>query len=386
MKKFILSALKTDIAKSSGLIFIASLAANLIVFLVDIFISNVLSPEGFGVFRTLFYLFAFLPLIMDLGVNITLTKYISQFKKRSSEKIGYLISYFLKIKLVSYAVLVVSVIVLKDQIALLFLNDVSLSYLIFPGAILSALFFFNSFQNIVMGFQKFKIFALSQFLVSVSSAMLGYMLSFFGIFYLILGWGIGYFVGNVFALRFFFKLKLSPTKRFDARKIFKTFSLPLHAVYIINSVYYVIVPILSIFFSQEAIGYFSFAFLFYFATMLIPNAISFVVMPKVSEMQGMDKIGDAKRLLRKVFMLYTPIVVAGILFVLLASDMLFNVFFQSYLPSLSFFKIVVIMGLLFGYNVIYTYYLQGVGRIKRFAFFAILQNLIILAVSFGMLS
>jgi hypothetical protein len=44
------------------------------------------------------------------------------------------------------------------------------------------------------------------------------------------------------------------------------------------------------------------------------------------------------------------------------------------------------MGLLFGYNVIYTYYLQGKGDVKKFALFAILQNIILIAVSFGLLS
>lgn len=386
MKRFIFSVLKSDVARSSGMIFLATLVANLIVLLVDIFISNVLSPSDFGIFRTLFYLFTFMPLLMDLGINMTLTKYISQFRKRSKEKIGYLISYFLRIKIVSYAILVVSILLLKDQIALLFLNNVNLSYLVLPGALLSGFFFFNTFQNISLGFQNFKLFALSQFLVLVISAILGYILSFFGIFYLLLGWGLGYFIGNIFALRFFLKKKLSTKKKFDVKRIFKTFSLPLHVVYIINSIYFVIVPILSVFFSQEAIGYFSFAFLFYFATMLIPNALSFVVMPKVSEMHGMNKLGDAKRLLSRVFLMYTPIVILGVIFVLLASDLLFSMFFQNYLQSVVFFKAVVIMGFLFGYNVIYTYYLQGVGRIKRFALFAIIQNIILLAVSFALLS
>ena len=50
------------------------------------------------------------------------------------------------------------------------------------------------------------------------------------------------------------------------------------------------------------------------------------------------------------------------------------------------FKVVVIMGLLFGYNVIYTYYLQGIGNVRKFALFAIIQNVILLLVSFGLLS
>jgi O-antigen/teichoic acid export membrane protein len=99
-----------------------------------------------------------------------------------------------------------------------------------------------------------------------------------------------------------------------------------------------------------------------------------------------DRHADARNLLERAFLFYTPIVFAGIVAVLLASDIMFSTFFQSYLPSLFLFKVVVIMGLLFGYNVIYTYYLQGRGKIRKFALFAILQNIILIIVSFGLLS
>ncbi|MBN2203305.1 MAG: oligosaccharide flippase family protein [Candidatus Aenigmarchaeota archaeon] len=386
MKKFVLSLLRTDIAKSSGLIFIATFLANLIVFVVDIFISNVLGPVDFGIFRTIFYLFTFLPMLIDFGVNMTLTKYIAEFKKRNKERLGYLIRYFIGIKLVSFIALIILVILLQNQLTLIFLKDPSLGYLIVPGIVLTCVVFLNVFQNILLGFQEFKLFALSQFLVTASSAVFGYLLSFFGVFYLVLGWSMGYVFGNIFSIRFFMKQKLGKKKSFDAKKIFKNFSLPLHAVYVINSMYYVIVPILSIFFSQEAVGYFSFAFLFYFAAMLIPNAVSFVIMPKVSELKGLDRMGDAKRMLIKVFKLYTPIVIVGIAGVLLISDIIFGMFFQSYMQSLFFFKVLVIMSLLFGYNVIYTYYLQGTGKVKKFAVFAVLQNVLLLAASFALLA
>jgi O-antigen/teichoic acid export membrane protein len=384
MKKFISSVLKTDLARSSGIIFLATLVGNLIVFLVDIFLSNILGPEGFGVFRTIFYLFSFLPLLIDFGISISMTKYISELKK-SRKKLSYLVKYFLKIRIVSFVLLIASILLLRDQLSVLFLNDASLSYLIIPGALISALFFFNIFQYIALGFQEFKLFALSQFIVLASSSIIGLVLSFFGMFYLIFGWSLGYLIGNIFSLKFFFKEKVvNSSQSFDVKKIFLGFSLPVHAVFIVNNLHFVIVPILSLFFSQELIGYFSFAFLFYFSALLIPNAISFVILPKVSEMK--DRHADARNLLERAFLFYTPIVFAGIVAVLLASDIMFSTFFQSYLPSLFLFKVVVIMGLLFGYNVIYTYYLQGRGKIRKFALFAILQNIVLIIVSFGLLS
>ena len=384
MRKFISSVLKTDLARSSGIIFLATLLGNLIVFIVDIFLSKILGPVDFGIFRTIFYLFTFLPLLIDLGISVSLTKYISQFK-RNKEKVSYLVEYFLKIRIMSFAIMVALIVLLSDQLSMIFLNDASLSYLILPGALIAGMFFFNVFQYIVLGFQKFKLFALSQFLVLVSSALLGLSLSYLGMFYLLLGWGMGYLIGNIFSLAFFFRKKVvGPSKKFDIRKLFVNFSLPVHVVYIINNLHFVIVPILSMFFPQELIGYFSFAFLFYFSTLLIPNAISFVILPKAAEMK--DNHTDVRNLLEKAFLFYTPIVFVGVVGVLLFSDMVFSMFFQSYLPSLFLFKVVVIMGLLFGYNVIYTYYLQGIGNVRKFALFAIIQNVILLLVSFGLLS
>jgi O-antigen/teichoic acid export membrane protein len=385
MKNFISSVLKTDLARSSGLIFLATFVGNLIVFVVNVFLSNILGPSNFGVFRTIFYLFTFLPLLIDFGISVSMTKYISELKKRSRKKVSYLVKYFLKIRIVSLIALTASIVLLRQQLSVMFLNDAILSYLIFPGAIVSALFFFNIFQYIVLGYQRFKLFALSQFLVLASSSIIGLALSYLGLFYLILGWGLGYLVGNAFSLAFFFREKIvNSSESFDVGKIFKNFSLPVHAVFIVNNLHFVIVPILSLFFSQELIGYFSFAFLFYFSALLIPNAISFVILPKISEMR--ERHADTRNLLERAFLFYTPVVFAGIVGVLLFSNALFSTFFPSYLPSLYLFKIVVTMGLLFGYNVIYTYYLQGKGDVKKFALFAILQNIILIAVSFGLLS
>jgi len=200
-----MSLLKADLARSSGLIFLATFLANLIVFVVDLFISNILGPESFGTFRTVFYLFTFMPLLLDLGISMTLTKYIAEYNRRKKERIGFLVRYFMKIKTIALTALVLCILLFREHIAIIFLNDASLSYLVIPGALLSILCFFNIFQNIVLGYQEFKLFAKSQFLVSATSAILAYIMSFFGLFYLVIGWSLGYLIGNVFNIRFFFK-------------------------------------------------------------------------------------------------------------------------------------------------------------------------------------
>lgn len=387
MRRFISSLWRADLARSSGMIFLASLFGSLIVFVADLFISNVLGPEQFGVFRTVFYLFAFIPVLIEMGVNVTLTKYIAEFKKTEKKRIGFLVKWLLKVKATAYSIMLCIVFLLREQLALLLLKDASLSYLIMPGILLAGSTFFLVFQFIVLGYQKFKLYSLSSFLSLALSASLGVLLSGFGLFYIIFGWSLGYLIGNLFNIRFFFKEKtIRDGEEFDVKRIFVKFSLPLYLIGILVYLYNIIVPTLSLFFPHEAIGYFSFAFLFYVATLLIPTAIAMVVFPKVSELNGLKRHGHAKGILKKAFMLYGTVTVMGLAFVFLFSDTLFNTIFVGYLPSLFMFKVLVSLGLLFGFNMIYTNYLQGLGRVKLFAALLLLQNALLFAVSFALLS
>jgi O-antigen/teichoic acid export membrane protein len=143
-----------------------------------------------------------------------------------------------------------------------------------------------------------------------------------------------------------------------------------------------IVPLLSLFFASIMVGYFSFAFIFYFAALLIPNSLSIVLFPKISELNGLKKHTDAKNFLKRTFVIYTPIVLIGILIVILFSEQIINLISKEYLPSLFMFKVLISLGLIFGYNIIYTNYLRGLGRIKLFALLTLIQNLLLIAISF----
>lgn len=386
MRAFISSLFEGELIRSGTLIFLASLSANLILFIANLFIANQLGATDFGVFKTIVYLFAFLPLLIEFGVNATLTKYIAEFS-RNKEKIRYLVKWFLKLKIFSYLALIVLIFIFKEQISLLFLKDVSLSYLILPGILLIGLSFFNVFQFIVQGHQKFKLFAFSLFLGLSSSAVLGILLSPLGIFYIVLGWSFGPLIGNLFNIKFLLKERIfGKTEKFNIRRIFLKFSIPIYLTGMAASLFTAIVPLLSLFFPQKLIGYFSFAFMFYFAALLIPGAISSIVFPKVSELNGLKRHGDAKNILKKAFKLYSLVAIAGIIFVIFLSDWLFITFFENYLPSLFVFKILVVLGLIFGFNTIYVNYLQGLGKVKRFALFVLTQNVLLFVISFGLLS
>jgi len=377
---------KSEIIRRGSLVFIAAFLASLIALFANIFISDLLEPAYFGVFKTIVYLFAFLPMIVDFGINATLTKYVAEFGK-DCKKTGCLVRWLLKIKLMSYIFLILAIFLLKDCIALYFLKDASLSYLVTAGIVLLSFNFFLSFSFIVLGFQNFKLYSFSQFLSSALSPVLALLLSPLGIFYMILGWSLGPLIGNLPNISFLIKKKIfSDYEKIDVKKIFFKFSLPIFPVEFSTSLFTVIVPLLSLFFSQKLIGYYSFAYMFYYAAILIPNSISIVLFPKIAELNGLKRYGHAKDILKRSFLYYSLIAVSGLVLVFLLSEWFINTLSSDYLPSLFMFKIIASLGFVFGYNSIYTNYLKGLGKVKRYALFTLTQNIFLMAISFVLLN
>lgn len=368
------------------LVFLATLAASAVAFFANLIISKMLGPEPFGTFKTVLYLFAFLPFLVDLGINASLTKYIAEFGNESG-KSRFLIRWFLKIKLLSYIFIIIVIFLLKDSIALYFLKDASLSNLVLAGIFLIAFNFFASFSSIILGFQNFKLFSLSQFLNSTSSFLLAILLSPLGVFYMIIGYSLGPLIGNIPNILFLLKKKIFGSyEKIDMKKIFFKFSLPIYPIELSSMIFSVIVPLLSLFFSRKLIGYYSFAFMFYYVTTMIPNSLSAVLFPKISELNGLKRHGDAKIILRKAFLYYSLFAIAGLVFVFLFSEWFISFISTEYLSSLLMFKVIVALGFIFGYFVIYTFYLKGLGKVKEFALFTLIQNIVLIVVSFLLLS
>ena len=377
---------KGELFRRGFLVFLAILATSIIAFFANLIISKILGPESFGTFKTVLYLFAFLPLIADLGINASLTKYIAEFGKEN-EKIKHLINWFLKIKFLSHIFIIAVIFLLKDSIALYFLKDASLSYLVIAGIFLIGFTFFSTFSSIILGFQNFKLYSLSQFLNSTISFLISILLSPLGVFYMIIGYSLGPLIGNIPNILFLLKKRaFSGYEKIDMKKIFFKFSLPVYPIELSVNFFSVIVPLLSLFFSQKLIGYYSFAFMFYYITTIIPSSLSAVLFPKISELNGLKRHGDAKIILRKTFLYYSLVVIAGFAFVFLFSEWFISLISQEFLPSLLMFKVIVFLGFIFGYNVIYSNYLKGLGKVKKFALFTLAQNILLIVASFLLLS
>jgi O-antigen/teichoic acid export membrane protein len=376
-----------ELIRRGSLVLVATLLASIISFFANIAISSIIGPKSFGDFKTIVYLFAFLPVLVDLGINASLTKYIAEYGKLRLGEAKHLIVRFLEIKLLSYVILVSATLLVNSYIAVYFLKDVSLNQLVFAGIVYMALSFFTVFNFIILGIQNFKLFSVSTFLSPASSALLALLLSPFGIFYMIIGWALGPLIGNLANIVFLLKNKFFSNRiKTDFRKVFFKFSLPIFPVELSTNLYTVIIPLLSLFFNQEMVGYYSFAFMFYYAAQLIPNSLSSVLFPKVSELNGLGRHDHAKDILRRSFLYYGLIVVIGLAFVLFLSEWFITLIAKEYLPSLLMFKAIASMGFIFGFNVIYVNYLKGLGKVRRYAIFSVIQTLILIAVSFILLN
>jgi O-antigen/teichoic acid export membrane protein len=236
-----------------------------------------------------------------------------------------------------------------------------------------------------MGYQDFKLFSFAQIFGIILTAVFAIFLSYFGIYYTILGWCFGYFSLLIYWDFLSKKRIFKNSEKFEIKKIFWKYSLPMYLLNIVNSLPTVIIPLLSLFFSQLLIGYYSFAFMFYFAALLIPTALSSVLFPKISELNGIGKYDKAKSILVKTLSFYTLIVITGVAGCLLFSKWFIYLINPTYLPSLLIFRVLVSLGLFFGYLTIYNAYLSGMGKVKRITGVILLQNILLFIVSFGLL-
>jgi len=371
-----------DLLKDSSTVFLSNSIASLLLFLANLYLSKLLGHVMFGSFKTVLYLFSLAFSMIEFGMSVTLSKYIADPKTR--RKTGYLLKSFIRIRVVSFVLLTVGMIVFRDFIALQFLHDQGLSYLLIAGIALAMSSFFAFIKEMVRGYENFKLYSMSIFVTKALSLVIGCGLVYlFGVFYAIVGFGISGIVGDLICLKFlFWKKSFVVKERIDVKKVFLSYSLPMHILRIPGYLGSAIVPLLSLFFSQEVMGYYSFAFMFYFMTAMIPGSVQTVLFPKVSRMNSNGNGKDAEKSLKSVFKIYTPIVVVGVAGILMFSGMAVKALFSDYLPGLPIFKAMVSLGLVFGYFGIYSSYLAAKGNIGRTALIILAQNVLMFLVSY----
>lgn len=394
-----------DYAKKSALLFGATISGSLIVFLSNYILSRDFGPELFGNYKTIVSLLLFFLSILELGAPTTLTKFISERQDRNTYP---LIRWFLRLRAGLYLILIVVMITFRDQISLFIFKDASFGYLFLPGALFCIFAFFDIFKAITLGFLDFNRFSASQFLTSffigVLTLIFGY---FFGAFYAIIGYGLGFFLGNLGNLRLFLikrksmieegpireriiqngmireemtQEEMTPGARapdLDEIAIFKSYSLPVYLMAIPGNLGNAMIPGLSLIYSQEMIGLYSFSWVFYSSVLLISDALSQILFPKISQLSNEADHKSARAALRSAFLLYTPIVIIGTIGCISLSDLFLNSFAPEYLRGQIIFETLIFFGLLSGYLSIYRSYLTGLARIKEAIIVVMINNILL---------
>lgn len=369
------------------MILIATLSGNLIAFLANLYLSAKLGPANFGIFKTIIYLFVFLPSLVNLGIQVVLPKYIAEFKAKNSKKIGHLIMSFMKWRFVAFLLLAILIVLFRHEISIQLFDTTEYDYLILAGLPLFFSLFFMVFPFIVQGFQKFRLFSITFFLAFALPPITAIVLLPFGLLYMILGLGIATGASYLVPIRFLLKEKVFSTQvKFSMKKILWSFAMPMHGLYFVMALPSVAVPFFSLFFVPVTVGYFAYSLMFYTAALLIPGVVSIVVLPKISELVALKKYKDANSMLRKAFLMYTPIAIVGSLGVLLLSNWFLTIISPEYLPSLPLFNALVVLGLFSGYGLIYSSYLQGRGKIRRTAIVIVAVNILLFLVSWVILN
>jgi O-antigen/teichoic acid export membrane protein len=377
-----------DFIKNSTIVFMSTSFSNLILLLINLYFSRFFGPVLFGNYKTVIYLFSLLPSLIDFGMSLTLTKYIAEFRMKDKKKIGHMIRWFLKIRVVSFLVLLGFLFFFKDQLTVYFLHDGSLSYMMIAGLFILGAGLSGVLPQMVIGYENFKLSSFSNVLSNVLYAIIGISLGYyFGVFYAIIGYAVSVLIGNIVCLNFLLKQDaFKKDEEFDVRGIFWKYSLPMYLLNIPSYLGLGIVPVLSLFFTNKIIGYFSFAFMFYYAGLMIPTSLSIVFFPKVSRLHGLNRHDEALKSLKRILGTYTVIVALGIIVTVLLSEWFVSIVAKDYLPGLLLFKVIISLGLLLGYFQVYGSYLSAKDQIRKTALIVLLQNFILFAVSFVLLS
>jgi len=366
--------------RDSSLVIVATYTGGAILFLANILLAKKFGPQDFGTFKTVINLFSFLPALIDLGIGATFVKYIAQLPE---EKAITIIGKFLRLLFYIYSITIIMILIFRKPLVIYFLKDYSLNPVFCAGIVVFIFFYLEIFKYILQGFQEFKLYAFSQFLtlssIGILTSILGYYL---GICYAVIGWGIGYLLGNIINIQFLLKKRVFEKRyiEMDFKKVFLEYSLPMHLTTISGFLSLAVIPILSLFFIQRLIGYLAFSFIFYQGVIAVPTAFSIVLFPRFSKLAKQYRY--PKDLLRQAFYIYTPIVITGTFLCLVFAEIFIKILFPVYLAGSPVFINLVCFALISGYLIIYKIYLAALGKFRSLIPINLIHSFGLLVVSF----
>src|SRR3990167_3163782 len=322
-----------------------------------ILLSRVFTPQDFGIFKTLTSFYGFFIYFLDFGFQNTIIKYTSEYSsKGKEEKIRHLIHNLFIFRILILIPIVIFSLAFKKEIAIAFLNNENLSYLIYPAVIFSVITFSDLTRPIIIGLQNFSLLSiiniavpLSGLLILIPAALL------LGLPATIIALGITHLIGSTISIFFLIKKNYHvPTKYslFRWPRLIFSYGFPLYFSTLPSYAFLGIIPFLSLFFDQNKVGYYSFALSFYTVAMIVPVSISQILLPRVASLSPKH----ALETLKNTLFLYLFIAAMEILFVYFLAKSIISLISPNFIPAANLVIILVTMATTLGFGTLLISY------------------------------
>lgn len=326
MKKYLAFFTSNSVARSSAIVFIASMVVNVGAYLYHLIVGRVMGPEKYGEFAALFSLLFILSVPASV-IQLIITKSFSEFKARDA--LGESKYYYLVVMKLLVICSVISGVIFLFLIPLLqrLLNISSLSSFVWLYGIVTTTFLITAGIGVLNGYQHFGHSSIYQIIMIATRLFSGIILAPFGASAALFGIIVGNIITLVYSfipLKFLYKAKA--VKVSLPKKETIQFAIPtLLTTLGITLLYNFDVVLVKVFFDPEQAGIYASLNVFGKMIFFASSAIVLVLFPTVIEKR--NKHIDVSRLLITGFT-----GVAGISFAIAVSYVLF----APILPSLLF--------------------------------------------------
>lgn len=363
-----------------ALVTFATVGGGALLFLVNLYLARELGPEEFGQFRVVIALFSFLVTLIEFGQGPTLVKHIAEYADGRARD---LTRKLLGFRVVCYLALAAIGLAGSAAVAEHVLQDRSRVDDVLAGVVFAVCFYFEIAKSIVLGYQRMRLYALSIGLTFLANSVLAVGSAFvFGVPGAVVGWGLGYFVGNAVNIPYLWRSRaLAPAaETVDARRILLTYGLPMHVVQAAVSLELAVVPLCSLFYGRQEIGHLAFAMVFYRGVSRVAMSFSSVLLPRFAQQSAHPSL--ARSSVGQAMGLFTPFAVLGAVAAVALAEPIITIVDPAYVAAVPIFRILVVYGLLASYGTILTSYYAGTGRVRMAVLTTAAQQIGLIAVSF----
>lgn len=357
---------------------IFSISSNLI-------FSRFLGPSGYGLFKIAISLAATAAYLLDVGIKYLIPRYIAEFEaKKQPENIAHLLEKTLLIKAIIAIIILIIAWFFSQSISQVFFHSRDLEILVWPTMLVFVIIFLDLTVPILIGYQNFKLIALASILVPFAHIVFGLLLVYIlGIRGLLLAAALAFITGSIPGIRYIIKKvkRGAKLRSFSYKSAYFNYSLPAYFSSIPTYIYLVIIPILSLFYTQKQVGYYSFSLSFFTAAQLFSLTLAGVMFPKVAQLNSRNKTAAAFQTFKRLLVIYTPLAICGSILSIPLIEPIVRLLAPAFLPATKIIIIQVITSFVMGYFFITVFYLTAVNKLKM----AAILNWI-LSISFGSLA